>query len=141
MKHFVSLFSIIASTFSFAAPPSMMQDGLWEITSRTEIVGRPESTPPVTSRACYTKQDVESVNAVAPKDEKCEISDYKHQGNNATWNITCTGKGNITGHGSVTFHSRSTYSGTVKLRLQQEGHAEIQMNNDYSGKRIGDCSQ
>lgn len=118
-----------------------MQEGLWEITSHTEILGRPASTQPVVSRACYTKQDVESTDAAAPKDDKCAVSDYLHRGNTATWGIKCAGKENITGHGAVTFHSRTAYDGIVKLRMQPEGQMEIQMNNSYRARRIGDCRQ
>lgn len=135
------IIGIIAAGTALAAPPPLMQDGLWEITSQTELSGRPTPPKPTISQACYTKQDVERENAATPNSDKCEIRNYLLAGNQATWSITCIGKENITGHGSVTFHDKTAYSGTVKLRLQPEGQAEIRMDNNYSGKRIGDCSQ
>jgi hypothetical protein len=142
MKQIITLYCIATATTSFAASLSPMQEGLWEITSHTEIPGRKAPQPqPVTSRACYTLQDVEQENAAAPKDDRCEIRNYQHTGNKATWEITCAGKENITGHGSVTFDGRIAYRGTVALTMTLEGQSEIQMNNNYSGKRLGNCEQ
>lgn len=140
MKQLIALCGIIASTTTFAAPQPPMQEGLWEITSHTEIPGSSARAQPVTSRACYTKQDVASENPAAPKDDTCEIHDYQSRGNTADWSIACAGKGNIIGRGSVTFHDKTTYSGTVTLRIRTEGQPEIQMRNNYSAKRISDCN-
>lgn len=141
MKRYLTLLSLAVSTIGFASPPSSMQDGLWEITTHTEIAGMPTQAQPVTTRTCYTKQDVESENAAAPKNDRCDIKDYRVAGNTASWTIACAGKENITGEGSITFHDRQAYSGTARLRMRPEGQEEILMRNNYRGKRISDCAQ
>lgn len=139
MKRYFTIVGISAATCTLAAPPPQMQEGLWEITTQTEIADTTAPLPPETTRACYSKQDVENDSAATPKDEKCEIQDYRVAGNIASWNIVCSAPEKITGNGTVTFHNRTSYSGTATLRMQIQGKPPIQMTNRYSGKRLGAC--
>ena len=116
-----------------------MQEGLWEITTQTEIIGAATQPRPETTSACYSKQDVENDSAATPRDEKCEVQDYRVAGNIASWNIRCSVPEKVTGSGTVTFHNRTSYSGTATLRMQVQGKPTIQMTNRYSGKRLGEC--
>ena len=139
MKRYITILGIFVATCALAAQPTQMQEGLWEITTQTEIQGAAAHPPPETTSACYSKQDVENDSAATPKDEKCEVQNYRVAGNIASWNILCSAPEKVTGSGTVTFHNRTSYSGTATLRMQVQGKPPIQMTNRYSGKRLGEC--
>jgi 2-methylaconitate cis-trans-isomerase PrpF len=140
MKRFVAALSLaVTAQTVFAAPETQIQDGLWEITTETEIPGTPTRPAAETIRTCYTKADV-AEGAMVPKGEQCEVLDYRLSGNTAKWNIRCAGQNPVTGSGTIVFSSRSAYSGTLQLRLQADGQPEIRMNNRYAAKRIGACA-
>jgi hypothetical protein len=141
MKKYIQILGISAATCALAAPPTQMQEGLWEITTQAEVSGAATKTPPETASACYSKQDVENESPATPKDEKCEIQNYRVDGNIASWDILCSMPEKVTGSGTVTFHNRTSYSGTAKLRMEAQGKPPIQISNRYSGKRLGECRQ
>ena len=124
----------------FAAAPNM-KEGLWEITTRMEMVGMPGGMPPQTFKQCITRKDLENPHKMAtpggPKDDRCQVSDYKLQGNTATWNWTCKGGEEMRGTATMTF-SGTTYTGVSKMSMQQGGQTH-NMTVHYSGKHVGDC--
>lgn len=141
MKNHITIFGLFWSVASVAAPPSQMQEGLWEMISEATVSGAQTQAAPTTTHACYTENDVENENVAIPKDERCTINNYQLVGNTASWSITCAGKEKISGNGTLTFQGRTAYSGTAKLRMSTEGQQEIQISNRYSAKRVGDCSR
>lgn len=124
-----------------AASPNM-RDGLWEVTTKMEMTGKSGvAMPQQTVRNCLTKKDVENPRGSAPgtagKDNRCKMTDYKLQGNTATWKMACEGKGAMTGSGSITYNGDS-YTGSQTMAMSQGGQA-MNMKMNYSGRRIGDC--
>lgn len=131
----------MSSPMLYAAGPSPMQEGLWEVTTRTEVAGIAAPAAPSVSRTCLSRQDVEASNAAAPKDEKCDIRDYQLQGNQATWSIECRGKERVIGTGGITFDGRTAYRGEATLNMQVAGATEMRITHHYEGRRIGDCTR
>ena len=126
------------STSVMAAPN--MQAGLWEITTKMEMAGMEgmPAMPPQTIRQCIRPADVQSGTATVPKgDPKCEIKDYKMQGNTASWRMECKGPNAMSGNGTVTY-SGSSYSGQTQFSMKEQGQT-MTMNHAFSGKRVGDC--
>ena len=139
MKRFVAVLSLaIIAPATFAASEAQIQEGLWEITTQTEIPGMPARPGAETIRTCYTKADV-AEGAMVPKGEQCEVRNYRLSGSTANWDIRCAGKNAVTGSGTILFSSRTAYSGTLQLRLQADGQPEVRMNNSYAAKRVGPC--
>ena len=117
-----------------------MTPGLWEINMKSEIQGMPGGMgmPATTMRQCVRPADVQDSKRTVPQqDPKCEMKDYKLEGNTASWRFECKGPETMSGSGNMTY-SGNSYSGTTKMSMKQQGRV-INMNQSYSGKRLGDC--
>ena len=94
--------------------------------------------PATTMTQCVKPADVQDGKRTVPQqDPKCEMKDYKMQGNTASWRFECKGPEAMSGSGSMTY-SGNSYSGTTKMSMKQQGRV-INMTQSYSGKRLGDC--
>jgi hypothetical protein len=135
MKKLLIMLPLFASA---PAAPAEMQPGLWEISSRVETPGMPRM-PPQVYRHCYTSKELEDTQRTVPQgaDKNCQVRDYKREGSTATWNIECKGETPMTGSGTMTFAPQS-YTGSMKSRMKQAGKT-IEMNQSWSGKRVGNC--
>ena len=132
----------LLSAAAHAAAPNR-KEGLWEITVKMEMPGMPAGIPPQTTQQCITKKDLENPQKVTPSadpgDNRCQITDYKLQGNTASWNLTCKGEEAMTGSGIITY-SGTSYSGTNKMTMKHGGQVQ-NMTMHYAGKHIGECKR
>lgn len=115
---------------------------MWEITTKMEMTGKSDAvTPQQTVRQCLTKRDVEDPRRTTPSagdhGSRCKMTDYKLQGNTATWKMACEGQGAMTGTGTVTY-SGDSYSGSQTMAMKGGGQT-MNMKMNYSGRRVGDC--
>ena len=129
----------LAATVHAAAPN--MKEGLWEITTKTEMAGMPGGMKPMTVKQCITKKDLEDPRKTTPgadaKDNRCQVTDHKVQGNTATWNMACKGEGAMSGSGSVTY-SGTAYTGVNKMKMKHGGQDHA-VTIHYTGRHLGDC--
>lgn len=139
--------SLLAATLLSAhaqgAAPNM-KEGLWEITMKMEMPGMPAGMKPQVMRQCVTKKDLDDPRKTTPaagdpKDNRCQMTDYKMQGNTATWSMACKGEEAMTGSGSITY-SGTSYSGVNKMTMKRGGKVQT-MTMQYSGKHLGDCKK
>jgi len=126
---------------AYGAAPNM-KEGLWEITMKMEMPGMPAGMKPQVMQQCITRKDMGDPRKAAPggpdpKDSRCQISDYKMQGNTATWNMACKGENAMTGSGSITY-SGTSYSGINKMTMSRGGKTQT-MTTHYSARHLGDC--
>jgi uncharacterized protein DUF3617 len=123
-----------------AAVPNM-KEGLWETTTKMEMPGLPANMPPQTVKRCITKKDLADSAKAPPgaemRDSRCKITDYKLQGNTASWKTTCEGENAMTGTGTVTY-SGTSYSGKQIASIKQGGQTQ-NMTMEFAGKHVGDC--
>ena len=130
------------TTAAHAAAPNM-KEGLWEITVKMDMPGMPVSAPPQVVQQCVTRKDMENPQKMAPGNDpnsgRCETSDYKLQGNTATWKMACKGENAMTGTGSMTF-SGTSYTGTNKMAMKQ-GDQTMNVTMNYAGKHLGPCKK
>jgi len=142
MRHLAAAL-LAATTLSIAhAQAPNMKEGLWEITTKMEMPGMPAGMPPQTIKQCVTKKDMENPQRMlpsGPKDDRCKVSDYKMQGNTATWSWACTGGDEMRGTGTMTF-SGNSYTGTQKMSMKQGGQSH-NMSMQISARHLGDCKQ
>lgn len=110
-----------------------MREGLWEITSLSEMPGMPMKVPATTIRHCYTKEDVKDQKKVIAREKNCTLTDYKVSGNKVTWAMKCTGQ-NAGSFKGETIFSSDAYSSIMKMKTQ--GYA---MTMRVKGKRVGAC--
>jgi hypothetical protein len=136
---------ILAATLSATlcatavAEPGNMLPGLWQITTEVEMPGMPMKLPPQTIQHCYTAADLARQQNTIPQatDSNCSVTDYRLEGNTATWNITCRGDTPMQGSGTMTTTATS-YSGSMQSTMQGPG-GSMQMTNHWHAQRIGDC--
>ena len=130
----------LASSPAVAELPNM-QEGLWEVTTKVEISGQTKPLPEYTVQHCVTKKDIEQGKGKLhqPNSRKCQVQDYKVEGNKASWAITCSGDNPTTGTGTVTY-SGTSFAGTSKMVIGKKGQ-EREMTQTFSGKRLGPCKQ
>ena len=112
------------------------KDDLWEITSKMEMPGMPMAMPPQTQRICVAKTGKD--DDYIPKRENCRVQDSKRAGNKVTNKMLCTGKDALTISGETTFAATS-YEGRMQMSGKMDGQ-QMEMNQTYSGKRVGDCT-
>ena len=137
------LAAAVLSSGVHAAAPNM-QDGLWEITMKMEMPGMPAGMKPQVMQQCITRKDLEDPKKTAPsggdpKDNRCQMTDYKMQGNTASWNMACKGEGAMTGSGTATYNGTS-YTGTNRMTMKRGGQVQT-MTMQYSGRRLGECKK
>ncbi len=137
------LAAALLSAPAYGAAPNM-KEGLWEITTKMEMPGMPAGMPPQVVRQCITRKDLEDPSKTAPtggdpRDNRCQMTGYKMQGNTATWNMACKGENAMTGSGSITY-SGTSYSGTNKMTMTHGGQTQT-MTMQYSARHLGDCKK
>ena len=136
------LTAVALSAVAHAAAPNM-KEGLWEITMKMEMPGMPGGMPPQVMQQCLTKKDLEDPRKTAPGgdpgDSRCQMTDYKMQGNTATWNMSCKGEGAMKGSGSFTY-SGTSYTGTNRMTMTEGGNTQT-MTTHYSGRHLGECKK
>jgi hypothetical protein len=116
-----------------------MRDGMWEITTKMEMTGKSDVVmPQQTVRHCITKKDLNDPRKTTPSaDSRCKMSDYKLQGNTATWKMACDAQAGMTGTGTVNY-SGDSYSGNQTMAMTRSGQV-MNMKMAFSGRRLGDC--
>jgi hypothetical protein len=130
-----------AAAVANAAQPNI-RDGLWEITMKMEMEGMPGGAPPQTMQRCVTPQDFQdaaAMNRGMDKSTRCEVSDYKHQGNTASWKMTCNGEGAMSGTGTATY-SGTSYTMANKMVMSHGGQT-MNMRMTQTGKYVGPCKR
>lgn len=125
---------LFGMTLLVAASPASAwaagSDELWEMTTRADMPGMP--MPAVTETVCLAKGAGYKPGKV-PHQRNCEVTDLKVSGSKTSWKVHCSGRDPLQGSGEVT-RTANTMKGTVKLSSR-----EIQMTQDISGKRVGNC--
>lgn len=114
--------------------PAAPTGDLWETTSQMTMEGMPMALPAQKSKVC-TPKVWKAPPGGADERRKCRNSDFKLDGNKATWTTTCAGPPAMTGQGEITRESAEAYSGLIKFTS-----AEGQMTVKLSGRRLGECT-
>jgi hypothetical protein len=115
-----------------------MQDGLWEVSVKMEMPGMPAGAGAQTFRKCYTPADVQDASRTMPKDDNCQASDVKVQGDTVSWTMRCKPPQEMTGTGTMTYKGTS-YAGRMNMAMK-EGGQTMTMRQTISGKRVGPCT-
>ncbi len=127
--------SLVCATAAFAEVN--MQDGMWEMTMKTDMPGMPFEMPPVKYSQCMTKKDL--VPQKKEKNEDCKMVSTKIEGNTVYWKAQCRTKdGTMDSDGKITY-SGSSFNGTVKTVMNDKKSGRMEVTNHMTGRRIGDC--
>ena len=120
-----------------AAAPNM-KEGLWEITVKTEMEGMPGAMPARTMQQCITQAELADPSKTTPGaqgDRRCKITDYRMQGNTASWKTVC--EGDMSGSGTMTY-AGSSYTGTQTVSMKHDGKT-VNMTMNFAGRHLGAC--
>lgn len=130
----LSLVFCAAGCGSSASSGPDIKDGLWEITTTTDMPGMPAGfMKPFTHSACLSKKDS------VPKSEQdsgCKMQDVKTQGNTVSWALVC--KEAVT-KGKITY-SGSSFDGETETVVKAEGK-DINVKNTMKGRYLGPCKK
>lgn len=126
----VTPFIILVAVSARADDPAGV---LWETTSQLVLEGMPMSMPARKLKICKSAE----WNQPPPGgDSSCVTSDFRRDGNKATWRLECSGEMPMVGTGEMTFDSDGSYTGAIK------GTAEgMNMTINLSGRKIGTCDK
>jgi hypothetical protein len=132
----VMIIASLSPAGSVSAEPNM-QDGMWEITMKTEMPGMPMEIPPMKFSQCLTKKDL--VPQKKEPNEDCKMTDMKVDGNTVSWAVKCRMKdGTMDGSGKVTYKG-SGFDGVMKAVMNSKDTGRMEVTQRMSGRRIGDC--
>jgi hypothetical protein len=119
-----------------------MQEGKWEVTTKTKMEGLPFPIPvtPVTVTECLTKEDL--VPKAGNKDKHCDVTDQNITGNKVTWKVKCANaRGSSEGTGEI-IYSGDSYTGKMKTKMTDNKSKQAMTSTiTMKGKRIGPCSK
>jgi hypothetical protein len=116
---------------------SPMREGMWEVNTKLVIPGMPEA-PPMKHQQCVTAANIKDPESTMPKMDSndCKITNFKLNGNTATYTLTCTQPTDVTAAGEIKYSGSDSYTGTLTLN---GGGMAVTLS--YDAKRIGDCAK
>src|SRR4030067_594633 len=131
MKRMVLLLLSVGLLFgshsSYAAGGPDFQEGLWEITSVSEMPGMPVM-PSVKQNQCMTNKDYVP-HSKEENDNSCTVSDLNAKGNTVTWKMKCKSKeGEMDGNGKITYN-KDTLAGSSVINMQIPGMGKMKLTN------------
>lgn len=120
-----------------------VQDGRWEITTKTTVEGMQMPMPAHTAKMCFTKDDVNSGDKTIPKgpaasgSHKCDTVEQNRSGNTIRYKIVCSGKEAMTISGEASYE-KTSYQGKSQIESISGGQ-KMKIVTEYKAKRLGEC--
>jgi hypothetical protein len=132
----VALSCLFYAGWAIAEPD--IQEGLWEITIKVTMAGMPDDAiPPTTQTQCLT--DKKKLPQLLQKDQTCQITDMKSEGNEASWRMKCRSQGSpVDGTGKITY-KRDRFDGIIRMRIQTAGAEQMKVTQHIQGTFRGEC--
>jgi hypothetical protein len=140
----VALFAGAASAQPAApAAPSGLKPGSWEISTVAEFSDL-STRKTITSRICYSPEDVASPSRVLPPQRglgvQCLASEVKAGGETGiAWKLACKGKDGPMNGGGTLKPGPTTYAAEVRLERKTGGKA-LKIDEKTTGRWLGECT-
>ena len=129
---FLSGVVMLAGTSCMAGSGPNLQEGLWEITSKMEMMG--VNMPAVKHNQCIIKGN--AIPESTQPDSECRMVKTTVNGDTVNWQMVCESpEGRSKLSGEITYHG-DTFKGI--LRIDMHG---MEMIQHMSGRRIGNCRE
>ena len=129
---FLAGVGMFAGTNCLAGSGPNLHEGLWEVTSKMEMMGM--NMPAIKHNQCITREN--AVPESTQQDQVCRIVDTSTNGDTVSWNMVCEspeGKSEMTGE--IIYYG-DTFKGILRIDMQG-----VDMIQHMSGRRIGECKQ
>ncbi|MFO7569152.1 MAG: DUF3617 family protein [Smithellaceae bacterium] len=133
----VFVFAVLIFFVMTSAAWAQLKDGLWEMTSRTEIKGMPQQMPSTTFRQCLTKSD--PVPQSQDKSFDCKTTSRKISGDTVTYVVECRGKDGVMVTKGKNTYTGLSMEGSSETSFKMQGQPEMQMTTKMKGTYIGAC--
>jgi hypothetical protein len=131
-------FVVVCALAMAAAEAADIKEGLYEISVRAEIGGMPVSEAPMVVRQCMSQQSMQQLMSQMGGGGACNVSNFEQSGNQARFNLNCSGVLNVAGTGETQF-SADQFTGRMDLSVQMGGDQAVPMVQKFTGKRVGEC--
>jgi len=115
-----------------------VRDGLYEISVRADIGGQPLTQAPMVVRQCLSQQSMQDLMAQIGGTGACKVSDFQQSGNQARWNLSCTGQMEVNGTGETQING-DEFTGRMNLSVQMGGDQAVPMVQNFTARRVGEC--
>jgi hypothetical protein len=116
-----------------------VKEGLWEITTKTEIKGMPAQMPVTTTKQCITKNNVIPKPEKQEKSQECKIKEQKISGDTVTYSLECKDKGTTVEVSGKATYKGNNFDGTTNTTIKSKEQGDMQMTSKMSGKYVGPC--
>ena len=113
-----------------------MHEGLWEITTKMEMVGIPMQMPVTKHTQCITKEKM--VPQKENDKNNCKMLKQEIEGDTVKWVLECSGKNKMKAEGKSTYHG-DTFEGIITIKVKDPQSGEMKIINHVTGKYIGAC--
>lgn len=114
-----------------------IQEGNWEMTITTSVVGMPGGMAPITQARCLSREDARDPSRLIGAGAGCEFSNRRDTGSEITFDVVCSGQVPMSGSGAVRYTAQSV-EGTLELSANM-GNQRILTRSQLSGRRLGEC--
>lgn len=119
-----------------------MKDGLWEITTKTEMKGMPGmNVPPQVMKQCMTKKDSVPQQGPKEKNPNCKITENNTTGNTVSMVMVCKEKDMTSEMRTNLTYRGESFDGTSVMTMKDKSGKTQQINTKMSGKRLGPCDK
>jgi len=113
-----------------------MHEGLWEITTKMEMVGMPMQMPATKHTQCITKEKM--IPQKENDKDNCKMVKQEIEGDTVKWVMECSGKNVMKVEGKTTYHG-DTFEGIITIKVNDPQTAEMKIINHVTGKYVGVC--
>ena len=117
-----------------------IKEGLWEITTTSEMKGVPIQLPPTTTKQCITKKDLVPRSEIQETGHECRIKDQKVSGDTVTYIVECKDQGgNVIDISGKTIYKGNVFDGITNTTVKTKEQGTMQMKSTTSGRYTGPC--
>ena len=134
MKFLIAAIALVTT----AASAADIREGLYEISVRAQLAGQAMTQAPMVMRQCVTQQSVQDLMSQMGGAGGCKVSNFQQSGNQARWNLACTGQIEVSGTGETQMDG-DQFTGRMDLSVQMGGDQSVPMVQNFTAKRVGEC--
>ena len=130
---------IVISLVWITSASAEMKEGLWQITTKSEMKGMPMQMPATTMKQCMTKKDMTPKPEKQPKGQECTTKDQKVSGDTVTYTMECKNADSTTVQSGKMTYKGDSFDGTTDTTIKTKGQPDMNMTSTMSGKYLGPC--
>jgi len=132
-----------AAASPFDSVKGKVKPGLYEYKMQMDMPGMPAGMkpPPMTIQHCVTQKDIDEGGFARGKDPRqgdCEIKDFKHSGNSASYTMECKGQ-QMRADVKMNFVENG-FNSEMKMSMNQGGQV-MNMTQNMQSRLLGECKK